>query len=70
MPRTRPAIGNLMTMFDFGHPDFATLKLPASGSHDPRRQRSRRSSASLADRVRCRRNRLRLTLDSGGPAKH
>ena len=22
-------IGNLMTMFDFGHPDFATLHLPA-----------------------------------------
>ena len=28
VPEVRPAIGNLMTMFDFGHPDFATLKLP------------------------------------------
>ena len=28
VPKVRPAIGNLMTMFDFGHPDFATLKLP------------------------------------------
>jgi acid phosphatase len=27
VPRNSPAIGNLMTMFDFGHPDFATLKL-------------------------------------------
>jgi acid phosphatase len=28
VPRDRPAIGNLMTMFDFGRPDFATIKLP------------------------------------------
>ena len=28
VPKVRPAIGDLMTMFDFGHPDFATLKLP------------------------------------------
>ena len=28
VPRDRPAIGNLMTMFDFSHPDFATLRLP------------------------------------------
>jgi acid phosphatase len=28
VPRDRPAIGNLMTMFDFGHPDDATLPLP------------------------------------------
>lgn len=27
VPRDRPAIGNLMTMFDFAHPDFATIKL-------------------------------------------
>ena len=27
VPKVRPAIGNLMTMFDFRHPDFATLKL-------------------------------------------
>ena len=27
VPRNSPAIGNLMTMFDFSHPDFATLKL-------------------------------------------
>ena len=27
VPRNRPAIGNLMTMFDFRHPDFATSRL-------------------------------------------
>ena len=30
VPNDRPAIGNLMTMFDFSHPDFATVKLPAA----------------------------------------
>jgi phospholipase C len=30
VPRNRPAIGNLMTMFDFGHPDYATIQLPAA----------------------------------------
>ncbi|MDR0342157.1 MAG: hypothetical protein LBI49_03430 [Nocardiopsaceae bacterium] len=29
VPADRPAIGNLMTLFDFGHPDDATLHLPA-----------------------------------------
>jgi acid phosphatase len=29
VPKIRPAIGNLMTMFNFGHPDFATLHLPS-----------------------------------------
>jgi acid phosphatase len=29
VPRNRPAIGNLMTLFDFGRPDFATAQLPA-----------------------------------------
>jgi phospholipase C len=28
VPKERPAIGNLMTMFDFGHPHFGGLKLP------------------------------------------
>jgi hypothetical protein len=28
VPKDRPAIGNLMTMFDFAHPHFGTLKLP------------------------------------------
>jgi phospholipase C len=28
VPRVRPAIGNLMTMFDFRHPDVATIRLP------------------------------------------
>jgi phospholipase C len=28
VPRNSPAIGNLMTMFDFGHSGFATLQLP------------------------------------------
>ena len=27
VPKNRPAIGNLMTMFNFSHPDFATIKL-------------------------------------------
>ncbi len=35
LPRDRPAIGNLMTLFDFGHPDFATLRLPAAGQAGP-----------------------------------
>ena len=30
VPKVRPAIGNLMTMFSFGHPDFATLHLPTT----------------------------------------
>ena len=30
VPRNSPAIGNLMTLFDFGHPDFAILNLPAA----------------------------------------
>ena len=28
VPKARPATGNLMPMFDFRHPDFATLQLP------------------------------------------
>jgi phospholipase C len=28
VPRNRPAIGNLMTMFNFRHPHFAVLRLP------------------------------------------
>ena len=28
VPAVRPAIGNLMTMFDFHAPDFATIRLP------------------------------------------
>jgi hypothetical protein len=28
VPRVRPAIGNLMTMFNFQNPDFGTIKLP------------------------------------------
>jgi phospholipase C len=28
VPKVRPAIGNLMTMFDFHTPDFATIRLP------------------------------------------
>jgi hypothetical protein len=36
VPRDRPAIGNLMTMFDFANPDFGTVPLktgsePAGG---------------------------------------
>ena len=29
VPSDRPAIGNLMTLFDFANPDFATLRLKA-----------------------------------------
>lgn len=29
VPGNRPAIGNLITLFDFGRPDFATAQLPA-----------------------------------------
>jgi hypothetical protein len=37
VPHDRPAIGNLMTAFDFGSPHFATVRLgtraePAGGS--------------------------------------
>ena len=28
VPKVRPAIGNLMTMFNFSHPHFGTVKLP------------------------------------------
>jgi hypothetical protein len=28
VPKNRPAIGNLMTLFNFSHPHFATLRLP------------------------------------------
>jgi len=41
VPTVRPAIGNLMTMFDFGAPDFATITLPhyagpaAGAAHAP-----------------------------------
>jgi phospholipase C len=30
VPNNRPAIGDLMTLFDFGNPHFATLRLPAT----------------------------------------
>ncbi len=29
VPADRPAIGSLMTLFDFRHPVFSTLRLPA-----------------------------------------
>jgi hypothetical protein len=28
VPRDRPAIGDLMTMFNFRHPDYARVQLP------------------------------------------
>ena len=28
VPKLRPAIGNLMTMFNFQNPHFGTIKLP------------------------------------------
>ena len=33
VPSDRPAIGNLMTLFDFDHPDFARLTLPIRPLH-------------------------------------
>jgi hypothetical protein len=42
VPKARPAIGNLMTMFDFSHPDFAILNLPAA---------AQASQAPAADRA-------------------
>ncbi len=30
VPKNRPAIGNLMTLFNFSHPDFGTLRLSAA----------------------------------------
>jgi len=35
VPKFRPAIGNLMTMFDFSHPHFATIKLPVRPAPRP-----------------------------------
>jgi phospholipase C len=37
VPRNRPAIGNLMTMFDFARPDFATIRLPREAGPASRR---------------------------------
>ncbi|HEV2376740.1 MAG TPA: alkaline phosphatase family protein [Streptosporangiaceae bacterium] len=39
VPRDRPAIGNLMTLFDFSHPNFATLHLSPPGLAAPRGHR-------------------------------
>ena len=41
IPKNRPAIGNLMTMFDFSRPHFGTVKLP--GHQQPRRLPSART---------------------------
>ena len=35
IPKVRPAIGNLMTLFDFKHPHFATLRLPVHPQPKP-----------------------------------
>ena len=42
VPKVRPAIGNLMTMFNFQNPHFGTIKLPirpwsvpAGAAHPP-----------------------------------
>jgi phospholipase C len=42
VPKVRPAIGNLMTMFNFQNPHFGTIKLPvrpwsvpAAAAHPP-----------------------------------
>src|SRR5579859_2056882 len=35
VPKVRPAIGNLMTMFNFGQPHFSTLKLPVRPAPRP-----------------------------------
>jgi acid phosphatase len=35
VPRNRPAIGNLMTLFDFSNPQFSSLSLPVSAEPNP-----------------------------------
>jgi acid phosphatase len=35
VPKTRPAIGNLMTMFNFQNPNFGTIKLPVRPAPRP-----------------------------------
>jgi acid phosphatase len=35
VPKVRPAIGNLMTMFDFSHPHFAAIMLPVRPAPRP-----------------------------------
>jgi acid phosphatase len=35
VPKTRPAIGNLMTMFNFQNPNFGTIKLPVRPAPHP-----------------------------------
>jgi phospholipase C len=35
VPRDRPAIGDLMTLFDFSHPRFATVPLPTYAEPNP-----------------------------------
>jgi phospholipase C len=35
VPRVRPAIGNLMTMFNFQNPHFGTVKLPVKTASHP-----------------------------------
>jgi hypothetical protein len=35
VPKVRPAIGNLMTMFNFRDPHFGTIKLPVRSAPHP-----------------------------------
>jgi hypothetical protein len=35
VPKVRPAIGNLMTMFNFQDPNFGTIKLPVRTAPQP-----------------------------------
>jgi len=35
VPKTRPAIGDLMTMFNFSSPHFGTIKLPVPPGQRP-----------------------------------
>lgn len=46
VPKDRPAIGNLMTLFNFRSPHFATLPLPASSA--PRES----ARTAISERVR------------------
>jgi hypothetical protein len=48
VPKDRPAIGNLMTLFDFSHPHFGTLKLPVRPA--PHRAAARPPAAVFAER--------------------
>ena len=40
VPDDRPAIGNMMTLFNFSHPNFGTIKLKAGSEPAGARRRA------------------------------